>query len=114
MFRIGCCLINESYLVISAFTFPKKTIILDITTLTKLSVFERYINRISVIDQKIRFGKTGNADNLARSIGISKRTLMLTFEIMRSMGAEIKFNRKINSYVYEHPVYFICEFRNHK
>lgn len=60
----------------------------------------KYINRLRKIDQLIQFEITGSPKELAEKIGVSERQIYRYIDNMLELGAEIKFNKILNSYVY--------------
>lgn len=59
-----------------------------------------YIRRIDRIDQLIRLQATGSPKELADKLGISKRTVYEYIEEMKLLGAPIKYDKYVRSYVY--------------
>jgi hypothetical protein len=71
-----------------------------------MAKLEEQINQMEQIDQLIRFGKTGNPAKLAKRLAISEASLFRLLEIMKNLGAPIKFDIFLQSYVYEYDVKF--------
>ncbi|HYX06631.1 MAG TPA: HTH domain-containing protein [Bacteroidales bacterium] len=63
----------------------------------------KQINRLQYIDQLIRQKRTGNAEEFARRLNISRRQLYYWLEELKDMGLEIGYNRTIRSYVFLKP-----------
>ena len=61
------------------------------------------INRIQRIDKLIRLSNTGNADEFAEKLGISRRQIYNIIEDLKDMGLGIVYNRQIRSFVYTKP-----------
>ena len=57
--------------------------------------------RLLRIDSLIKIKGTGTPDELARRIGVSKRTIYDYLNIMREFGAPIKYSAKRKSYYYD-------------
>lgn len=57
--------------------------------------------RLLRIDSLIKIKGTGTPDDLARRIGVSKRTIYDYLNIMREFGAPIKYSPKRKSYYYD-------------
>ena len=58
------------------------------------------INRIQQIDRLIRLNNTGNADEFANKLGISRRQVYNILEKLKDMGLGIEYDRNIKSFVY--------------
>ena len=69
-----------------------------------------FIEKIERIDLNIREGATGNAAQLAKKLGISKRSVFNYLKWMKDHGAPIVYSRIRKSYVYEHDVEFVATF----
>jgi len=63
----------------------------------------KLLNRLQQIDQLIRQKRTGNADELAAKLNISRRQVYYWLEELKSYGLEIDYNRDIKSFVYQKP-----------
>ncbi len=66
-------------------------------------MFSKQINRLQQIDQLIRQKRTGNADELAYKLEISRRQVYNWLDEFKGLGLEIEYNREIKSYVYLKP-----------
>ena len=55
------------------------------------------------MDQLIRMRNTGNADEFARKLKISKRHIYNLIEELNSVGVSITYNRNLRSFVYDSP-----------
>lgn len=62
--------------------------------------FIRQIERLQLINKLIREERTGNPDELAIRLGISRRQLYVYLEYLKDMGLDIQFSRKQNSFVF--------------
>ncbi|MBS3769878.1 MAG: hypothetical protein V5A47_03910 [Bacteroidales bacterium] len=65
-----------------------------------LEILERY----QKIDRLIKRRNTGNPQTFARKLGISKSQLFNYLEELRVRGAEISYNKTLESYIYQKPV----------
>jgi predicted DNA-binding transcriptional regulator YafY len=59
-----------------------------------------YIERIKKMDDLIRNEQTGNADELAVKMEVSRATVFNYIEVLKSMGAQIEFNKKSKTFFY--------------
>ncbi len=60
----------------------------------------KQINRLQQIDQLIRQKRTGNAEELADKLNISRRQVYNWLDELKALGLEIDYNREIRSFVY--------------
>lgn len=69
--------------------------------------------RLKRIDDLIRTKATGNPDQLARRLGISRRCLFDYLQLMKDNGAPIKYCQTRGSYFYEVEGQFLaaCSFK---
>lgn len=72
------------------------------------------IKRLQYIDNLIRAHKTGNAEELAKVIGVSARTVYKYLDLMKNFGAPIAFDANAKTYYYETDGSFTCAFSNVK
>lgn len=63
----------------------------------------KQLNRLQQIDQLIRQKRTGNAEELARKLSISRRLVYYWLDELKDMGLEIDYNRAAKSFVYQKP-----------
>ncbi|QQS50987.1 MAG: HTH domain-containing protein [Bacteroidota bacterium] len=63
----------------------------------------KHINRLQQIDQLIRQQRTGNADELAEKLQLSRRQVYNWLDELKNYGLEIDYNRVIKSFVYLKP-----------
>ena len=66
-------------------------------------MFFKQLNRLQQIDQLIRQKRTGNAQELAEKMKISRRQVYNWLDELKAFGLEIEYNRQIRSYVYLKP-----------
>ena len=62
------------------------------------------IRRLDRLHQLIRLQITGNPDELAGRMQVSRRTVFRLMEVLKEIGCPIYFNRFKNSYCYEYPI----------
>jgi predicted DNA-binding transcriptional regulator YafY len=60
----------------------------------------KQLNRLQQIDQLIRQKRTGNADELAIKLKISRRQVYNWLNELKEIGLEIRYNRELRSFVY--------------
>ncbi|MGM0530497.1 MAG: hypothetical protein ACQER7_04030 [Bacteroidota bacterium] len=65
-----------------------------------LEILERY----QKIDRLIKRRNTGNPQTFAKKLGVSKSQLFNYLEELRDRGAEISYNKTLESYIYRKPV----------
>ena len=70
--------------------------------------FVNIYNHLENICQHVKFEDTGNATELAKKIGISKRSLFNYFKILQELGINIKYS--YSNYTYQS----INDFENKK
>lgn len=58
-----------------------------------MATFEAYIHRMNRLQYELKKKRTGNADELAARLNISRRTLFKDIEYLRDRGADIKYCR---------------------
>ncbi|WP_299837766.1 HTH domain-containing protein [uncultured Tenacibaculum sp.] len=75
--------------------------------LQKIQVIER-------LDQLIKLKSTGTADDLSRRLNISKRSVYNILELMKRMGAPIKYNQTRQTYYYSYECNFVLGFLESK
>lgn len=63
--------------------------------------FVKQIERLKLLNKLIRDQPTGSPMKLASRIGVSRTKLYLILEELRDQGVLIKFNKRINSFVFE-------------
>jgi predicted DNA-binding transcriptional regulator YafY len=68
------------------------------------------IDRIDYLDSLIRIKATGKPRQLARKLSISERTLYEHIDLMRQLGAPIKYCKQKQSYYYQDPGKFCIHF----
>ena len=62
--------------------------------------YDDYRRRMEKLQWYIKRECTGSADELAKKIDISRRTLFYYLEILRDEGSDIKFSRIRNTFYY--------------
>ncbi len=60
----------------------------------------KQLNRLQQIDQLIRQERTGNAEELAIKLNISRRQVYNWLDELKSLGLEIEYCRALQSFVY--------------
>ncbi len=60
-----------------------------------------YLFKLSYLSELIDNKNTGTADHIAEKLGISRRTIFRYLKDLKLMGAEISFDQKRNTYVFE-------------
>lgn len=63
--------------------------------------FEERIQQMLFIHECIKKRKTGTYSDLAKKLDMSKSNVYRIFETLRGFGAEIEFDRTLNSYYYK-------------
>lgn len=61
---------------------------------------KQYLNLLRQLDQFIRRKKTGSPSEFARKMGISERSLYEYLNVLKDLGAPIRFSRQEHSYYY--------------
>jgi predicted DNA-binding transcriptional regulator YafY len=69
-----------------------------------------FIKRFQTIDRLIQRKATGNSEQLAQKIGVSRRTIIEFIAVMKEMGAPIYFDKIKNSYCYSELGHFNISF----
>jgi len=70
------------------------------TTMRALDI----LNRLERMDQLIRLKATGNPKEFAARLGISQSLLFYNLDLLKSMGAPIRYCKQAGRYEYEQPV----------
>lgn len=65
--------------------------------------FIEYINRLERIDQLIRLKATGSPKTFADKIGVSERYLYELLNVLKKMGAELRYDKYRETYVHKNP-----------
>lgn len=63
--------------------------------------FIRQVERLQMLNKLVREQKTGSPDELAQRLGVSRSKLYLILEELRDQGVCIRYNKQVNSFVYE-------------
>jgi Predicted transcriptional regulator len=70
-----------------------------------------YFNRLDQLNALIRRKSTGSPMELSKKLAVSERTVFAYIEILKSLGATIKFNKFRKTYYYENDGTFDFRFR---
>ena len=70
-----------------------------------------YFNRLEHLSSLIKMKATGSPVALARKLGVSERTVYEYVDILRSLGADIKYSKTKESYYYEKDGDFDFKFK---
>jgi len=62
--------------------------------------FIKQIERIKRVNRLIKYKATGNPDEFAERIGISRRQLYNIIELLKDFGANIKYDREKETFYY--------------
>ena len=60
-----------------------------------------YFERLGRLDEMIRKRKSGPPNLLAKKLGVSRRTVFDYIELMKELGATIRYDHTKKSYYYE-------------
>jgi predicted DNA-binding transcriptional regulator YafY len=63
--------------------------------------FIKQIERLQLLNKLVREQRTGSPEEFAKRIGVSRAKLYLMLDELRDEGVEIKFAKRLNSFVYE-------------
>ena len=63
--------------------------------------FEEQTARIEHLIRLIEGSMTGTASELAKVLGVSRRTIFKDIEFLRNKGLQITYKRSVNSYLFE-------------
>jgi len=73
-----------------------------------------YFDRLDYLNTLIRKKSTGSPEQLAKKLQVSERTIFQYVEILRSLGAEIKYSRVKQSYYYARDGTFDFQFKRYE
>lgn len=73
--------------------------------------FQRYIDRLSYMDDLIRKRRTGVPSEFAEKLNLSRSTLMEYLEILRQLGGPILYDRIRQTYYYSTPCRLVLGFQ---
>jgi hypothetical protein len=59
------------------------------------------LDKLKVINSEIKNKKTGNPDDFAEKLNISRSMLYVYIEEIKTLGAEIKYNRSTKTFYYK-------------
>lgn len=68
------------------------------------------LNRLHRIDRLIRMKGTGNAAELACKVGLSRAHIYQYLNLMKTLGAPIKYCKHRQSYYYDEEGSFVAKF----
>jgi len=71
---------------------------------------KHYFNRLEYLDFLIQKKGTGTPVQLAEKLQVCNRTIFEYIEILKELGAEIKYDSKSQTYFYEAPGGFNFKF----
>ena len=71
---------------------------------------KHYFDRVETIDRLIRIKGTGPPKQFAQKLDIGERTLFEIINLMKELGAPIKYCKGRQSYYYEHEGRFCLKF----
>lgn len=63
-------------------------------------MIRKQLNRLQQLDQLIRQQRTGNANQLALKLEISRRQVYNLLEELKMFGLDIEYDKVIDSYIY--------------
>lgn len=66
-------------------------------------MFLKQLNRLQYIDQLIRQKRTGNAEEFAEKLGVSRRQIYYWLEDLKDLGLDISYDRFAQSFIYQKP-----------
>ena len=72
--------------------------------------FIKQIERIKRINQLLKLKNTGSPDKFALKLGISRRQLYNTIELLKDYGLEIKYDREAETFYYPDNKYVDINF----
>lgn len=58
------------------------------------------VERFQLLNKLIKQQRTGSPEELAKRLKISRRQLYAYLDFIRDLGLEVKYSRKVNSFVY--------------
>ncbi len=61
----------------------------------------KYIDRLEYIHFLIKTKSTGSPEQLAKKMQVSKRTVYEYLKALEYLGAQIRYNTQLESYIYE-------------
>ncbi|WP_410478519.1 HTH domain-containing protein [Pedobacter gandavensis] len=75
---------------------------------------KHYFDKLEYLDRLIYCKSTGAPDYLAKKLNISKRTVFDYINILKSLGAEVKYCRQKKTYYYYYSGRFNFRFVQNK
>jgi len=73
-----------------------------------------YFNRLEQLDFLIKLKSTGCPASLAKRLCVSERTVYEYVDILKSLGADIRYSKAKQSYYYEKNGGFDFKFKEHQ
>jgi predicted DNA-binding transcriptional regulator YafY len=70
----------------------------------------KYFSRLETIDHLIKIKGTGSPKQLARRLNISERSIYDYIELLKMLGAPIRYSKTRRSYYYEADGYLNLKF----
>lgn len=104
---------EELYLITPTILKPKRYPKIPVPNIFYVSIYKQFlqfspyfmlrecINRLELIDYLIRIKGTGTPKQLAARLNISDRSVFEYLNLMKDLGAPIKYSREKQSYYYE-------------
>lgn len=66
-------------------------------------ILRNHVQRLRVLDERIRNANTGRPEAFAKEIGVSRSHMYRLIELLRDMEARIAYCRHRKSFFYEQP-----------
>jgi len=63
--------------------------------------FIKQIERLQLLNKLVKEQRTGSPEEFAERLGVSRAKLYLMLDELKDEGAEIRFSKRSNSFVYE-------------
>ncbi len=61
----------------------------------------KYVQRLQTIDHLVRIRGTGTPEQLAKKLGLSKSKVYVYMDVLKQLGASVRYCRSRKSYYYE-------------
>ncbi|WP_256007185.1 MULTISPECIES: helix-turn-helix domain-containing protein [Pedobacter] len=71
-----------------------------------------YFDRLDYLNELIRKRNTGSPEQLAKKLSVSERTVFEYVDILRSLGADVRYSRTRRSYYYCRDGTFDFQFKH--
>lgn len=62
--------------------------------------FIRQIERLQLMNKLLKEQRTGNPEQLAERLGVSRRQMYVYLEYLKDLGVDVQFSRRLNSFKY--------------